>query len=255
MSVALWSCRKTPDGIIPPDEMASLLADVHKGEGIVELNQSKFATDSMKMLMRQSVFARHGVTADMWDTSLVWYGHHLEQYIEVYDKVIEQLESELKTADVASQGAGTQMEVVGDSVDAWPLSRLYRFAANQPSDIVKFALRRDDNWEPGDIYTLRFRLTNHLSPLMWRLAADYNDGTTDYTYGTTGSDGWTEVAFAVDTAKTANHIRGTLMMTPVTGEAAYVDSISLVRTRFKEGGIYPRNFIHTYLNGKKEAAK
>ena len=106
------SCDRTPDYVIKPDDMASLLVDIHKGEGVVDLNSSAYRSDSARKVLKQSIYMRHGVTAEQVDTSLVWYGHNIEKYIEVYDKVIAQLEKELKDADVAASGEKVQLAVV-----------------------------------------------------------------------------------------------------------------------------------------------
>ncbi|MDE6458729.1 MAG: DUF4296 domain-containing protein, partial [Muribaculum sp.] len=74
------SCDRTPDYVISPDDMASLLVDIHKGEGVVDLNSSAYRGDSARKVLKQSRYMRHGVTAEQVDTSLEWYGHNIEKY-------------------------------------------------------------------------------------------------------------------------------------------------------------------------------
>ncbi len=245
------SCDRTPDYVIKPDDMASLLVDIHKGEGVVDLNSSAYRSDSARKVLKQSIYMRHGVTAEQVDTSLVWYGHNIEKYIEVYDKVIAQLEKELKDADVAASGEKVQLAVVGDSVDAWNDSRYRRFAYGYPSDNLKFSFRRDENWEDGDVYTWRMFVSNRQSPIRLTIGADYNDGTTDYVTTTVSSDGWSEVVFPSDTARSLRYVYGMMALDPKRGEIAYVDSITLVRTRFNPDS-YSRGQVRHYSNGKKE---
>ena len=250
-SGAVMSCDRTPDYVIKSDDMVDLLVDIHKGESIIELNRSGYSGDSMRKVMKQSILKRHGVTQEQFDTSLVWYGHNIEKYIEVYDKVIEELESEIKVADVSSDGSRVQMAVVGDSGHAWGDARHRQFAYGEPSDIMKFNMRRDENWENGDVYTWRFYVRKRVSPMIWTLAADYSDGSTDYVYGSVTSEGWNEMSFVTDSAKMASSVYGTLMLQPAPFESAYVDSITLVRTRFKPGE-YFRSNVRTSYNGKKK---
>ncbi len=252
LSMMTISCDKTPDYVIKSDDMVDLLVDIHKGESVIELNRSRYPGDSMRKVMKQSILLRHGVTQEQFDTSLVWYGHNIEKYIEVYDKVIEELEGEIKLADVSSDGTRVQMAVVGDSVDAWGDVRHRQFAYGEPSDIMKFNMRRDENWEKGDVYTWRFYVRKRTSPMTWTLAADYNDGSTDYTYGFVTSEGWNEVTFVTDTAKVTSNLYGTIMLEPAPFESTYVDSITLVRTRHKPAEYYRSN-IRTSYNGRKPA--
>ena len=250
LSIATVSCDKTPDYVIKSDDMVDLLVDIHKGESVVELNRAKYPNDSTRKMMKHSRFLRHGVTQEQFDTSLVWYGHNIEKYIEVYDKVIEELEGEIKLADVSTDGSRVQMAVVGDSVDAWGDVRFRQFAYGEPSDILKFNMRRDENWEKGDVYTWRFFVRKRISPMTWTLAADYNDGSTDYLSGSVNSEGWQEVSFTTDSAKITSNLYGTIMLQPNLLESAYVDSIMLIRTRMKPSE-YFRSNVKTFHHGKQ----
>ena len=80
------SCSKIPSYVLQPDDMASLMADIHVGESVIDLNRSQYPNDSTKMMMKQSVLARHGVTQHDLDTSMEWYSHNLSYYMDVYDR-------------------------------------------------------------------------------------------------------------------------------------------------------------------------
>lgn len=79
------SCDRTPDHVIKQKEMAALLADIHKGEGVIDLQSSHYRNDSAKKVLKQSIFISHGVTQEDFDTSLVWYGHNMDSYKDVYE--------------------------------------------------------------------------------------------------------------------------------------------------------------------------
>ena len=87
---------------------------------------------------------------------MVWYGHNIERYIEVYDDVIARLESEVAEVDADQGGARVDMAVVGDSADAWPEPYAPLFLRTARCYGAFSILRRDENWETGDIYTWRF---------------------------------------------------------------------------------------------------
>ena len=202
------ACDRTPDYVLKKKQMVDLLTDIHKAEGVVDLNRTRYGSDSMRKVMKQSVLLRHGVTQEQFDTSMVWYGHNIEKYIEVYDDVIARLESEVAEVDADQGGARVDMAVVGDSADAWPESRMHRYFYGQPDAMVRFNLRRDENWETGDIYTWRFYKSNMQSPLYYAIAAQYTDGTSDYMTGTTTGQGWSEIVMQIDTARTAQNVYG-----------------------------------------------
>lgn len=230
--VVVTSCDHTPDYVIKSKEMTRLLVDIHKGEGLIDLSGGQFRTDSMKKSLKQSILLDHGVTQEQFDTSLVWYGHNLEKYIEVYDDVIAQLEKEMKNADVAAEGSiKVPLKVAGDSVNTWPESPYYKFTSRMPSQYVTFTLRSDENWEKGDVYTWRMYVSNRISPLNLTLAAEYVDGSIDYVTRPVGQDGWTELVLPSDENRSLREIFGVMYSVPGSGETVFVDSISLVRTR------------------------
>jgi hypothetical protein len=243
---ATAACDRTPDYVLKKSDMVDLLVDIHKAEGVIELNRSKYGTDSMRKVMKQSVLLRHGITQEQFDTSLVWYGHNIEKYIEVYDDVIERLEKENSEIEVGDGAERVNVAVVGDSADAWPGAQLYRFFYGQPSSMLRFNLRRDnENWEEGDKYTWRFFLSKVQTPLYYSLAAQYADGTTDYISGLSTAQGWNEFELQLDSARVAQIVYGYVSLTPMRTEVAYLDSITLVRTRFASDR-YSRALIKTY---------
>ncbi|MDE5922541.1 MAG: hypothetical protein K2G79_03525, partial [Muribaculum sp.] len=82
------------------------------------------------------------------------------------------------------------------------------------------------------------------------IATQYTDGTTDYMTGTTSGQGWSEIVMQIDTARTAQNVFGFATVSPTQGEAAYIDSIALVRTRFSPDH-YDRSSVHTYKPGRE----
>lgn len=117
--LALSACSKVPSGVIAPEEMAQLLADIHTGESVIDMNRMEFSSDSAKQAYKQSVYARHGVTAEQVDSSFGWYGRNISQYMEVYDRTIEILDRRLiETGNRIAADAA--LSIAGDSVDVWP---------------------------------------------------------------------------------------------------------------------------------------
>ena len=245
------SCSDRPDYVLDKDDMASLLVDVHKGESMIDINHNQFSSDSMRKVMKQSVLDAHGVSQERWDSSLAYYGRNIEEYIELYDIVIEDLEKQLKSVNVTSGGENVQMAVVGDSADTWDQPRLRRFSPKQPLDIIKFNLRRDMNWDRGDVYTWNFKAVNGTVPISWTIVAEYSDGTSEYKSGTAPSSGWSNLVFHTDSARTTSVLRGVLRMLPGEGESVYLDSISLVRTRHEKAPSGSRFGVKSFDNGRK----
>ena len=80
----LVACSSTPDYVLSEDDMAALLVDIHKGESYVDMHYNVYSdsrSDSLRKVLRQSILRKHNVSQELFDTSLVWYGHHIDTYI------------------------------------------------------------------------------------------------------------------------------------------------------------------------------
>lgn len=240
--LVLTGCSSVPDGVLPPGKMASLLADMEIGESVVESDPSSWRSDSLKMVLRQSIYERHGVTSEEVDSSLAWYGAHVEKMPEVYDRVIEILDKRVREAreagvgkiDIASASPVTQD---GDSVDIWPLDRTWMFSPRRrAADIITFAIERDRNFETGDSYVLRYRLSGGDASTRATLAAQYSSGISDYVVSSSSAArGWQNLTLSVDSATTTSSVFGAIAVTPSGRGAVIVDSVSLVRLHQRQG--------------------
>ena len=243
--VALSSCNRTPSGVIPPDEMTDLLVDLHKGDAVVEVERSYYSNDSLRKVLKQSILLKHGVTQDEVDSSLMWYGHHLDRYMEVYDDVIARLESDIEeTRKLGVNNVDdkpSQIVVDGDSVNIWPGVTSRRFSPSMAGEFITFSLNSDRNWERGDSYTLKSKLVSAEGVSRFSIVVAYNDGTSEYNSMTTSGGGWKSISLPLDSAKIATSVYGAIQYTPKEDEVAYIDSISLVRTRIEKTPLSIRN--------------
>lgn len=248
----LVSCGKVPSYVIDLDDMAAVLADIHVGESVIELNRKDYRTDSLRMLMKQSILDRHGVTPQQFDTSMWWYSHNISQYIELYDKTINNLERRI--AETGNRIAAENVSLAGDSVDVWPSARTISFGRRSPSQYITFSLGADDNWEHGDYYTWRGKFINNNDASTWVLAAQYTDGTSEFISSNISGDGWHEINFIADSTRTADRIFGYFKAESRGETTLWVDSLMLIRNRltperyrkrFNQTRISPKNPVDT----------
>lgn len=247
-------CKSTPGDVLPREEMAQLLADIHIGESIVDVERTKFYSDSLKKTVKQSILIEHNVTQEQLDTSFAWYGRNIEEYIAVYDRVIEIINDNI-TQLGSSIGEKVTVSLEGDSIDTWQGIRHYCFNENSPSHFISFSLPKDHYWEKGDIYIWNVKLINNISPMKWGIAADYTDGSSEYITSTTYNDGWNELTFVSDSTKSMNRVYGYINIVPKESEQTYLDSISLMRIRI-DNKLYPqRSKQHKFEYGKNNNKK
>ncbi|MDE6449887.1 MAG: DUF4296 domain-containing protein [Muribaculaceae bacterium] len=249
-AITTVSCSKTPGGVLEPEEMASLLADVYRGEAVIEFNHANYSNDSLKKVVKQSVLHSHGVGQEEFDSSLSWYGRHIGDYIKVCDRAVEILEAEAKA--IPDDPAGfNQMMVAGDSAQVWPLSRYYHITSLTPGRYLTFSLTPDETWEQGDEYQLAFKIINSRTPVKSLLATSYDDGRAEYANHEQNEDGWSRTTLRLDSTRTSKAIYGFIEFNPSEGENIYVDSVSLIRTRLNPVTYRNRFRQKTFDYGKK----
>ena len=236
LATILSGCKRVPGYVIAPGDMAEIMADIHIAETVVENNYNDYASDSVKMLLKQSVLAGHSYTLEQFDTSLVWYGANLPVYNEVYESTVSILEDRL-----AKAGAELQVEIpTGDSIDIWNQRRFLIIRPTLPSKNIFYDIKDDDEWKEGDIFILRAKFANSSSSNVWTMAAEYQDGSFEHFTSKFSGDGWHEMAFYSDSLKLADRFYGALSFN-TQNAVMIVDSIQLVRKPFDRSA-YSRRY-------------
>ena len=89
----LVSCKvEMPEGVIPPERMEALLYDYH----LTQSMSSSFSSISYKeKLMYIYVYEKHGVSKEMFDSSLVWYSRYPKHMKLMYKNLEARFQSEV----------------------------------------------------------------------------------------------------------------------------------------------------------------
>lgn len=232
-------CSDIPENVLSEDDMVDLLVDIHKGEAFVEINRNKYYNDSLKKTVRQSILLKHGVSEAEFDSSLVWYGYNINEYVELYDEVIAKLseQDEEILAEAKKQGE-TVSVAAGDSVNMWMKSDLRVLSKLFGDTAISFNAVSDNNFKKGDNFVLQFRL--HDSNVLARIliAVDYKDGKTEYIYREQTKEGWNRLRFQSDSTKEVNRVYSLVKFHLKEKETSFMDSIGFIRTRLNPQSYY-----------------
>lgn len=235
MTAASAACSRYPSDVMHPEELASLMADIHMSEAFVDQSPADFQSDSAKMALKQSVYRRHGVTSEQVDSTMAWYGRHMEIYIKVYEQVVDTLRARQHSAQTlvaASTGAKVTPlgEARGDTVEIWPGHPVYELSDRLGLQYMTVNMEPGPDWEPGDNFELRFRLSRPVSPVGVAFGADYADGSHSLVSRTLIKEGMNTLTLHLDSERrpTALYVSaGGAPFQP--GRPLVIDSISLLR--------------------------
>lgn len=275
LALSMLSCDKTPRGVLSINDMADLIVDLKLAEAYIDNHNAEFMSDSSKQVLKQSVFKKHGITQQDYDTSLVWYAHNMEDYTKAYDKAVGKLQKRYEKFDNGGNNQPGEMMAGGsgpgepthnpvpssnlpiqrgnkkfhqlstdtksDSADLWQGHRSYMLTQGARRGFITFDIPPDVNHRPGDRYQLAYKLSRGNNDFKVCLNVDYNDGSTAQITRSTNSDGWVTIDVQSDTARQVRRIYGYLSYDIKRGYTAYVDSLTLMRTHLNKDNY---GFIH-----------
>ena len=254
----LSSCGRQPSGVMSVNEMADLIVDMKIADAYIENHISEFDTDSSKLVIKQSIFKKHGLTQQEYDTSMVWYAHNMEDYNRALDKAVAILKHRYdklsrSSDDIAeeqemvmggAQGAPThdvkpksrlgirrQEKFNGDTIDLWKGQRSYMLTQGSRRGFITFDVLPGNDSKPGDRYQLTYLLERGANDFKVCMSIDYTDGATAQITRSTNSDGWVNIDVQSDTARQVRRIYGYVSYNIHRGHTAYVDSLSIIRSR------------------------
>lgn len=268
--LSLLACDRTPRGVISKSDMADLIADLQIADAYIENHREEFPNDSTKQVLRQSIFKKHGITTQDYDSSLVWYAHNMEDYIKAHDQALGKLKErydklaknkdkggpELAPEDKGGpvpgmmRGPGNKHPKIamagakGDTADLWQGKRRFMLTQGARRGFIPFDIVPDAEKQSGDRYQLVYKLTRGGSDFKASLNVDYTDGATAQISRGSSNDGWVTIDIQSDTARQVRRVYGYVSYNIHRGGTAYVDSIMLLRTHLNKSN-------YGYINGQR----
>ena len=268
--MSLVSCDRTPSGVMSVNKMGDLIADLQLADAYIDSHISEYESDSSKLVIKQSVFKKHGITQQDYDSSLVWYAHNMEDYIKAHDKAVAKLKEQYDKLDkngngspIRERGEPTNEAIprnmskprgkilrqiganaTGDTIDLWQGKRYHMLAQGAKRGFITFDVQPDADYKPGDRYQLAYFLPRGNNEFKVSVNVDYTDGATSQIARGTNSDGWVILDVQSDSARHVRRIYGYVSYDMKRGQTAYVDSLMLLRTHMNKAN-------YGYLNAQR----
>lgn len=209
------SCKDAPGGLLSRQEMEDVLFDYHLTQGILEQ-----LTDEEKMENTQryvdAVFAKHGVTEEQFDSSMVWYFREGKQLSDIYKNVhsrLEAMDKELKLRN--GSGSYAAMSSEGDTANIWPGQRTLILRNTPLLCCDRFSIEADSTFRRGDkfLFVMANKFTKGMSDerenyLNVALTLQYTDGTATGNNRTVDIDGTFQFEITADKEKELKSMHG-----------------------------------------------
>ena len=208
--------------ILSEKEMVNLIVDLKLAEAYANSQMGGADIQKHREELAQGVLAAHHVTQEQLDSTLGWYGHNLDKYAKLYEKVDKRMDAKRKKM-LKEDGATTTKER-GDNL--WPFEENGVLSPFGNSDGWVFTLS-DPALERGDRVVWSMNLKDASMPLTGVLGVEYDDGTAEaYTTFMTNRRN-VEMSLQTDTGKLVRRLYGTLRFKQSETQPLFVDSIAV----------------------------
>lgn len=157
------SCIDRPDIVLDEPQLIDVLVDVHRAEGLLEMQQSQNRHPDENERYQKEVIAavlqKHGVSKAQYDSTLMWYAQNLKLLTRVYGHVDERLREEHDHWSLqASEMRTFAISEAGDSVELWSLREHLVLDPLKYSAFRFWEIPSDSNYVDGDTLRWHFRV-------------------------------------------------------------------------------------------------
>ena len=229
------ACSRAPKGIISEKKMQNLLTDMHLADAIISSDPSNFHNDEEKKALYQSVYDKHRVTEDVYDSSLVWYGKNLDVYMQVYNMALTDVKKKIEELGVIEPEK--VLYANEDTVDIWSIDKYYEFRLSSLSNSLIFNLIPDEEFSHGSIFVFGLRVMGLMSgmqsPVEVHLHAEQND-TTIVVKNNITSNGYHEMILRTLAIHRVRRVYGYVRFneSTVPYHTIYLNDISMMKYRY-----------------------
>jgi len=245
-SVAILSgCSDRPENVASDKKMVKIMTDMELAEAYIQSHGASVSSPETKERIIAYVLEKNKISREEFDSTMSWYGRHIDKYDDLYAKVDREL------ARRGEKMSGDIQEV--NSTDLWPYSRHIFISPKSSSGNISFSFPPSDDLIKGDV--LKWKLHPDLSIAgNATLGVTYENGMTNYTnQAFTGSRNY-ELSLQTDTALEIKKIFGNIRVTN-RQNIIKIDSIMLNSVPFDSLEYYRINMLKKYPGPQRKMIK
>ena len=149
------SCSKVPNHIISERKMRVVMYDMQLAEAMVETLPQSYPNSNEKQTVYDGVFTKHRITQAEYDSSLIWYGKHMDLYMGVYRLVQKDINASIALLDNIRPNAISGDFSDSDSIDIWIYRRSKRFSAVHAFNGLTFDIAPEKPYPSGSSYVFQ----------------------------------------------------------------------------------------------------
>lgn len=229
------ACSKVPKGVLSEKEMQRVQTDMLMADALVGVDHKDYSNDTTKVALYESVFRKHKITQEKYDSSLVWYAKNLDIYMKVYERIIADLGRNIHDlGDVQTVAVSSSKK---DSVEIWPRRPYLTLSPQTVFSGVTFDIKPESNYPSGSTFVLGMRVWGLKEGMEFypevRVRAEQRD-TVIRAENKILKDGYYQTILRTMPTRQVRRVYGSVWMNNVdsTYNKIYIDNITLTRYNY-----------------------
>ncbi|MCM1290962.1 MAG: DUF4296 domain-containing protein [Prevotella sp.] len=218
--LALVSCEKRPEGVLSERKTIDVLSDLQLADAYIQMH-GEYASIESRRALKLQVLKDNGVTEAEFDKTIDWYGHNMDSYSKLYEKVAKRLEK--------AQGATQTSTKDGDMESLWPYSQMAMLSNLGIGDGIRFSL--SPTIKRGDQIEWSMRTSDNVT-MNAVLGVEYADGGMSLRNRTFGGTRKLSITLQTDSTRDVKRLFGTAQVTSRSVLPLWLDSILIVDRPF-----------------------
>lgn len=233
-ALILFACSDRPDNIASDSEMVKVMADLEMAQAYLQNKGYTNNNPQNRERILKYILEKNGMSREDFDSTIVWYGKHIDKYDDLYAKVDKEL------ARRESRISGNSIEVLSN--DLWPYSRHFIISPKSSTDNLSFNITPEDIDRGGK---LTWKLKLNSTPVGTALfGVKYSNGNVSYTSQNISGNNF-EISLQTDTALSIREIFGNIRISD-NHTFVGIDSISLTSAPFDSTIYYQINTLRRF---------
>ena len=137
--------------------MEDVLFDIHIADALISDNYRDFSNEERTRKLYASVFEKHGITQEQFDSSLVWYGRNLDKYLTIYDNLDKRYIA--LTDSITAKIERLDKPAIFSDTNLWEGVKSFMLASLPGKNLIDFDLNLDTiRLSPKEYYALAFNV-------------------------------------------------------------------------------------------------
>lgn len=222
-AVLLTACDKRPKGVLSEGKTVQVLSDLQLADSYIQYHGGEYSSEENRRALKLQVLQDNDVSEADFDRTLDWYGHNIDRYSQLYEKVSKELVKRKNRLEGTSSSSSTQ----SDENSIWPYPAMSYISDKGVASGIRFST--EPKLTNGDQIVWSMKLSK-VATVETLLGVEYSDGGISLLQRTFGGARKVSIKLQTDSSRAVKRLFGVAKVQERVHLPLWLDSIALVNT-------------------------